>query len=579
VPLDGMGLGFAARELHGLLAGGRIERITQPENDILLLHVHACGKTHKLLISANPNSARLHITTYNYTSPLEAPMFCMLMRKHLSGAHIAGIRQINGDRLVEITLDCADELGEYRKKTLYLEAMGRHSNLTLTVNGKIIDAIRHVTDDMSRVRQALPGLAYTLPPSQDKVSAEDASEETLLPRFLAASGPLSGALQSAISGLSSVTARELAFRLSGSGDTDVGEIDPNRLTAAVCALLKKLPALGPPLLLLDDNGAGRDIIPFPYLTFAHCPHTEMPTVSAAMDALFSQRDKKDRMAQKSQSLVRFVKTGIDRLSKKLAAIEDEQAQSEKSEDLRIMGELLTAQLHLVPRGGSEVILDNYYNGARIAVPLDIRLSPAQNAQRYFKRYQKARAAHKMAAEQKIIAEAEARILEGALCDLGNCETEEDLNDIRSALTQAGLLKKAAGKKPARKPAESLPLHFLSVDGFEMAVGKNSVQNERLTQAAQGSDLWLHAKDMPGSHVIVRAAEKQVPDSTLLQAAQLAAYYSKAHGVNVPVDYTLRKNVKKPGGMPPGFVTYTSQRTLLIQVTEKEIRAMNRIGRG
>jgi predicted ribosome quality control (RQC) complex YloA/Tae2 family protein len=578
LPLDGIMLGFTARELHELLSGGRIERITQPESDLLILNVHSNGKTHKLLISANPNSARMHITGQNYKSPFEAPMFCMLMRKHLTGGHITYIKQINGDRLVEIAVDCTDELGESCRKTLYLEAMGRHSNLTLEAGGKIIDAIRHVTGDMSRVRQALPGLPFIFPPAQDKIPPEDATEEAVLARFSRESGPLGSVLPSIISGLSSITSREFAFRLAGSGNADIKALDLVRLSGMVCALLKKLPELEPPLLLLNDNGAVCDAVPFPYITYTLCPHTEMPSVSAALDALFAERDKKEHMTQRSQSLLRFLKAGIERLGKKLALLEEERAQSEKSEDLRIMGELLTAQLHLVSRGSAEVILDNYYNGGQVTVPLDIRLNPAQNAQRYFKRYQKACAAQKMAAEQKEKALAELRVLEDALCDIGNCETEEDLGDIRNSLIENGLLKKAAVKKTVRKTVESMPLRFVSTDGIEIAVGKNSIQNERLTKAAQGSDLWVHAKDMPGSHVIVRAEDKPVPDSTLIQAAQLAAYYSKAGGNNVPVDYTLRKNVKKPGGTPPGYVTYTGQHTLMIQVTEKEIRALNRIGR-
>ena len=268
------------------------------------------------------------------------------------------------------------------------------------------------------------------------------------------------------------------------------------------------------------------------------------------------------MQQRSASLRRLVKTHLERCEKKLALQEEELLNADKMEDYRVMGELLTAQLHLVPRGAQQVTLPDYYTGGTLDIPLDVRLSPSQNAQRYFKRYQKARAAARLAAEQKEKTLAEIRLLEEALVGLESSENEDDLNDVRRMLPKS--------------QRQSAPMRFNAADGTEIAVGKNALQNERLTLSARGEDIWLHAKDMPGSHVIIHAEGREVSDDTLLTAARLAAFYSKARGVAVPVDYTLRKFVKKPSGAPAGFVNYTRQKTLIITVSEAEIRKINQI---
>lgn len=578
MPMDGLTLGFIAREMQSILAGARVERVTQPEKDMLLLALRNNGQNYKLILSASPSFARAHLTQGQFVNPMDAPMFCMLMRKHLTGGKLLEIRQLNGDRILLLRFEAQDELGVMHPYEMYLEAMGRHSNLTLVRDGRIIDAIRHVTDDMSRVRQALPGLPFTLPPAQDKLAPENADEGALLARLSLCSGRLDKALSACISGLSGIAAKELALRMTGTEQADIAMLNLPDLCRRLAAFLQRLPQMSPPVLLLDESGLPCDVFPYQYVSYSAQRQQPASSLSAALEAFYDGRDRRDRIQQRSASLRKLVKTHMERCEKKLALQEEELLNAEKMEDYRIMGELLTAQLHMVPRGAQSVTLPNYYTGDSLDIPLDVRLSPAQNAQRYFKRYQKARAAARLAVEQKQKTLAEIAMLEDVLCGLESSENEDDLNDLRRILTQAGLLKKTAAerKKQPKNQRQSSPMRFVTDEGMAISVGKNALQNERLTLSARGEDIWLHAKGMPGSHVIIHTEGRAVSDDVLLCAARLAAFYSKAHGVSVPVDYTLRKFVKKPAGTPTGFVNYTHQKNLLITVSEAEIRKINQI---
>ncbi len=577
--MDGLTLGFMARELQEALRDGRIEKVTQPEKDMLVLLIRAQGKNHKLLLSAAPSFARAHLTDASYQNPADAPMFCMLMRKHLQAGHITGLEQVGGDRVLKITIENKDELGDTAPRELYLELMGRHSNLTLVKDGRIIDAIRHVSGDMSRVRQALPGLPFVPPPAQDKVDPAEMTEENLSEKLASLSGPLDKALAASIRGLSPAAAREIAFRATGMHRTDLDSLKRDELCRVVCAFFRRLPEIAQPTAQMGPDGLIADVLPFPYLSLEPSLQKPYSSLSAALDAFYFGRDRRDRMNQKSQSLKRLIKTHLERDEKKLALQEEELTASAKMEEYRIAGELLTAQAYLVPRGAETVELPNFYDpqGGTLEVALDVALNPAQNAQKYFKRYRKARVAQDLAKEQKEKTLKEIELLEQALFDLEESETEQDMADVRKSLEDGGIVKPApAGKGGKKKPKqpESAPLRFEAQDGTEIIVGKNSAQNDRVTGAAHGNDTWLHAKDMPGSHVIVKS-EHPAPD-TLGMALRLAAWYSKGKGAAVPVDYTLRKYVKKPGGSPAGFVIYTNQKTVMVSTTEGEIASMKRL---
>ncbi|MBO4377842.1 MAG: NFACT family protein [Clostridia bacterium] len=577
MPLDGLTLGFVARELNAMLAGARIERVSQPEKDMLLLSLRSNGKGCRLLLSAAPGMARAHLTEAQFVNPAEPPVFCMLLRKHLTGGRILSIDQLGGDRVLLFSLEAQDELGILHPYELYLEAMGRYSNLTLVRDGRIVDAIRHVTDSMSRVRQALPGLPFIPPPMQDKLSPSEADAGSLYERLSSCSGRLDKALAQHIAGLSNVSARELTLRLCAYEESELEHSSLHALCEQLDALLHRLPSMAAPTILTDKDGLPLEALPFRFLSFPSELQFPASSLSLAMEQCFDSRDRRERIQQRTAGLRRTIRNYLERSEKKLALQEEELQNASHSEEYRVMGELLTAQLHLVPRGAEKVTLDNYYDGKQLDIPLDVRLSPSQNAQRYFKRYQKARAAARLAGEQKERSLREITLLEEALCDLDSCETEADLSDVRAALTSAGLLKPAPSKKKGnadRRPSQ--PMRFEAGDGTQLSVGKNALQNERLTQAAKGDDLWLHAKDMPGSHVIIHAEGKPVSEEALRCALQLASWYSSAHGVSVPVDAVERRYVKKPSGTPAGFVTFTHQATYLISVTEAEIRKINRI---
>ena len=578
MPMDGLTLGFMARELREALQDGRVEKVSQPEKDMLVLVIRTQGKNHKLLLSAAPSFARAHLTGANYQNPADAPMFCMLMRKHLQGGRLTGLEQLGGDRVLKLTIENKDELGDSAPRELYLELMGRHSNLTLVKDRRIVDAIRHVSGDMSRVRQALPGLPFVPPPAQDKLDPAVLTEEALAARLAAFSGPLDKALAATIRGLSPTAAREIAFRATGLHRTELADLNTGELSGVICSLFQRLPDMARPTAQMGPDGLMADVLPFPYLSLETSLQKPYPSLSAALDAFYFGRDRRDRMNQKSQALKRLIKTHLERDEKKLALQEEELTDSARMEEYRIAGELLTAQAYLVPRGAETVALPNFYDpqGGTVEISLDVALTPAQNAQKYFKRYRKARVAQELAKEQKEKTLKEIELLEQALFDLEESETEQDMADVRKALEETGVVKPAGsrgGKKEPKQP-KSEPMRFEAPDGTEIIVGKNSAQNDRVTGAAKGADTWLHAKDMPGSHVIVKA-ERPSPD-TLAMALRLAAWYSKGKGVSVPVDYTQRKYVKKPGGSPAGFVIYTNQKTVVVNAAEGEIAAMKRL---
>ena len=575
MPMDGLTLGFAARELNDLLAGGRVDRVTQPEKDTVILLCRVGGVNRRLLLCASAQNARCHLTQRTYPNPLEPPMFCMLLRKQLLGGRVLAVRQLLGDRVIHVDIEAVDELGDRVLRRLVLEVMGRHSNLILVDhNGRILDSAHHVSEDMSRVRQLMPGIPYEDPPAQDKLAPEACTAQALLARLTAQGDvPLAKALGACVTGLSAVSAQELAYRVLSPGADRPGPEHLPETAERLSAFLAKLPSLAAPCVELDADGDPAEVFAFPYLSRGVDRQKSCPTLSDAIEACFGSRDAKDRIRQKSASMVRLLKGQIERCEKKLALQEEELAGAEHMEDYRIMGELIHANLYQLHKGQESCTLPNYYdeNGGELTIPLDVTLSPAQNASRYFKRYQKARSARQTAAEQREKTLKELDYLEGMLLDVGKCVGESELEEIREELARTGYMKRVTSRKEKRTLPPSKPYRYLSSDGIEIHVGKNAAQNERLTGSAPGDQLWLHAKDMPGSHVLVRT-EGEVPEQTLKEAAQLAAWYSKGQrSSNVPVDYTLRRYVKKPGGTAPGYVTYTHQKTVFMTVEEADVK--------
>ena len=572
MPMDGFTLSFMQRELRDTLLGGRVDKVNQPERDALVLIIRA-GGNHKLLLSANANQARAQITSQSYENPAEPPMFCMLMRKHLMGSRIVEIEQIAGDRILAITFDCLDEMGYHVRRTLYLEIMGRHSNLTLVdENGTIIDSIRHVNAEMSRVRTVLPGGTYQLPPQPDKLTPETLNAETLKERLSALSCALNKGLMECVAGMASVCSKEVCAQVGIAASTPIGELDLNVVTPLLSDFFQS--ASLAPVTLYDDAGLALDFFAFPYRTFTPDNQKSMPTLSAAMDAFYLGRDLRMRMQQKSAGLQKHVKSALERTEKKKAIMLDTLRNSDKTEQNRIWGDLLTANLHLIEKGADKVTVMNYYDPecANVTIAISERLSPAQNAQQYYKKYRKAKVAEQYATEQLVTIERDLLILENALEDLEKCENSTDLAEIRFVLTEGGFVRPDANqrKQKGKKLQEGKPYRFTAPDGTVIEVGKNSLQNDRLTLHARGNETWLHAQNIPGSHVVIRS-EEDPTDETLLYACKLATYYSK--GRNHPqqaIDYTKRKYVKKAAGSPAGLVTYTNFKTAIIGLTPEDV---------
>ena len=571
MPMDGLTLGLIADELNGILAGGRIAKIIQPERDEIILTIRNNGENHQLLMSATANCARAHLTRVRKNNPLEPPALCMLMRKHITGGRVCAVRQIESDRILEIEIEHYDELGDKARKRIICEFMGKHSNLIFVGgDGRIIDSARRVTEQISSVREVLPGLRYELPPAHGKLPFDHVEADALYAAMAGMNGRLHKLIAQCVSGMSTQTARELAFRATGSEDAHSDEIDLRAACASIAENLRRIPEALAPAVLYGEDAAPVDVVAFPYASRAHLRAEPYPTISEAMDEFYRSRDMTERLQQKSAALHRTLKKNIERCERKLALQQEALLGSQRMEEYRVKGELLTANLHLAQKGQTQVEVPNYYEEGMpmLTVELDEKLSPGQNAQRYFKLYQKARNAQTLAAEQIEKTGAELSYLEGQLDNLSKCQEEAELFELRAELEKFGYVKPNRSRRQMKQLPPSKPMRFTAPSGRAILVGKNNLQNDKLTGTAQPNEVWLHAKDMPGSHVIIVGEDPD--EATILYAARLAAAYSKGKtGSRVPVDYTLRRYVKKPGGAKPGFVIYTNQRTLYVEPLRTE----------
>lgn len=573
--MDGLFLGFVTRELQDILVGARVDRVLQPEKDELHLLLRNQGTTHRLLICASVHNQRVHLTQRAKPNPVEPPVFCMLLRKQLGTGYVSSIEQIDGDRVLEITFACRDDMGDRTCRILSCELMGRNSNIILRDDsGRILDAIRHVGADINHVREIKPGVAFVPPPSQQKLNPALVDIAPLRDALLSAGPRLDKAIADTLTGISLASAKEIAYRLTAQESPYLEPEARAKIAAPLHALLQAMPGFGPPVILRNEHGEAIDLLPFAQRRFDAALQQEMPQgPSAALDSYYMWRDQRDRMAQKSSALARTLRTRMERCENKLALHEDILASEARAEEARIRGELLTANLHLIQKGQTSVEVPDYYTGGIQKIALDERLSPALNAQKYYKQYQKMRAAQKHAKEQIEQIRQELTILEAQLDDLRKCQAATEIDEIREELVRMGFLRTSHSRKKQMKQAPSKPMQCVSSDGISIRIGKNSAQNDRLTASAPPEATWLHAKNMAGSHVVVDC-EGDPPTGTLREAAQLAAWFSRGYrSAQVPVDYTLRKYVKKPSGAALGFVVYTHQRTLYVTPDEATVKRL------
>lgn len=574
MPLDAVCLQAVVEELAPQITGSRIEKIQQPARDQVVLLLRG---NRRLLLSAGGGQPRLHLTELLRDNPAQPPMFCMLLRKYLSGGIIESIQQAPLERVVTLTVSAADELGERSQFSLILEAVARRANLILAdKDGHIIDCLRRIDFEMNPDRQVLPGLFYHLPTPTDKVSPFTVTEEEFAALAAAAGegAPADQWLVRTVNGLSPLVARELTFRACGSTDAPV--------TGHTAALWSAFAAWRDTVnekhftpAMLKRSGVPMD---FTYLhvgQYGGAAEEETYTsFSRLLDDFYEKREQAERVKQKGQDLVKTASNGAARLRRKIAAQEQELAESKNRDKWRVYGELITANLYRMERGMSRLTAQNYYDPdcADVDIPLDVRLSPQENAAKYFKKYTKAKTAEKYITAQLEKARVELTYLESVLQELTLAESEQDFNDIRAELTDGGYLR-AKGRKQPQRPSK--PREFRSTAGLRILVGRNNRQNDRLTaKDAEKWDIWLHTQRIHGSHVILCTGGAQPDEQSLLEAASLAAYFSQAQdSAKVPVDFTQVKYVKKPAGSPPGFVNYTNYKTILADPSEELVKRL------
>ena len=574
MPLDAVCLQAVVAELAPQITGSRIEKIQQPARDQVVLLLRG---NRRLLLSAGGGQPRLHLTELLRDNPAQPPMFCMLLRKYLSGGIIESIQQAPLERVVTLTVSAADELGERSQFSLILEAVARRANLILAdKDGHIIDCLRRIDFEMNPDRQVLPGLFYHLPTPPDKVSPFTVTEEEFAALAAAAGegAPADQWLVRTVNGLSPLVARELTFRACGSTDAPVTG-HTAVLWSAFAAWRDTVNEKCFTPAMLKRSGVPMD---FTYLhvgQYGGAAEEETYTsFSRLLDDFYEKREQAERVKQKGQDLVKTASNGAARLRRKIAAQEQELAESKNRDKWRVYGELITANLYRMERGMSRLTAQNYYDPdcADVDIPLDVRLSPQENAAKYFKKYTKAKTAEKYITVQLEKAQVELTYLESVLQELTLAESEQDFNDIRAELTDGGYLR-AKGRKQPQRPSK--PREFRSTAGLRILVGRNNRQNDRLTaKDAEKWDIWFHTQRIHGSHVILCTGGAQPDEQSIAEAASLAAYFSQAqNSTKVPVDFTQVKYVKKPAGSPPGFVNYTNYKTILADPSEELVKRL------
>ena len=589
--LDGIVVKSIADELQSLIIDGKIDKIYQPEKDEIVLSIRNKGENFRLLMSASSNNPRVYIAQSTKINPASPPMFCMLLRKHLQGGKIISIQQPSLERILVIGIQNLDELGVMTTKELVIEMMGKHSNIILIEeeSKKIIDSIKRIPASVSSVRQVLPGLKYKFPPSQNKVNPLEINKANFIDTLSNANKSIQvyKYLYSTFTGLSPLIAREICFRANVEDTKAINLLTNKEINNLYDSFEKIYDNVKnnkfTPIMIKSKNE--REAVAFSSISleqYGDLPIIKYDLSSQLLEDFYRIRDKMDRIKQKSTDLRKLVSNKLERTLNKLVKQKDELIEANKREKYKIYGDLITANMYRIEKKQREIELENYYskNLEKIKIKLNPSLSPSQNAQRYFKKYNKLKNAHEIVSKQLLKTEEEVQYLENIMLSLDNCTELSELDEIREELQSEGYIKRniSKNKKKNNKSNVSKPHHFISTDGYEIFVGKNNKQNDHLTlKIASKEDLWMHTKNIPGSHVIIKNKGTIIPENTIIEGALLAAYYSKAKmSSNVPVDYTEKKNVKKPNGAKPGMVIYDYYNTIYVTPDYEVISKIKRI---
>ena len=579
---DGISAAALVKELNDKLKDGRVSKIAQPEADAVLLTVKNGRNQYRLLLSANPSLPLAYLTETNLPSPAQAPGFLMLLRKHLSGGRILSVTQPGLERVILLTVEHLNELGDPEQRRLILELMGKHSNLILVDRDDIItDAIRRIGSATSSVREVLPGRPYFIPNTRDKLSPFEPDEALLAARLREQNGPVEKALNAVLTGISPVMARELVLRAGLSGDEAAAELSEAafaRLLGTIREMMEAVRAGAFSPCLYYHKGRLLEYSAFPLMLYAAEEAVPYESMSALLADYYTEKNAASRIRQKSAELRHFLHQTMERDSRKRDLLEKQLKDAEKREKYRLWGELIQAYGYGLEPGARELKAQNYYDGDReVIIPLDETLTPQENAKHYFERFQKLKRTYEATIKLLEETDAELAYLRSVETSLNLAENEEDLNAVRAELTEGGYLraKKAPGRKAPKAPKTAAPLHFVCEEGFDYYVGKNNLQNEAVTfELASGSDWWFHVKGIAGSHVIVKTGGRELSDAGFERAAALAAWFSSApRGAKTEVDYTRRKELKKPGSYKPGMVIYDHQQTLYVTPDETLVKRL------
>lgn len=576
---DGITIANIIYELNSCLIGGRLSKIAQPEQDELLLTIKSNSGQYRLLLSANASLPLIYITENNKPSPMTAPNFCMLLRKHIQNGRILSITQPGLERIIRFEIEHLDEMGDLCRKTLVLELMGKHSNLIfVNEDGIIIDSIKHISGMISSIREVLPGKEYFIPKTQDKEDPLTQNQETFTALLLSKPVPLYKAIYTSFTGLSPIIARQLCYQANLDSDLPPSAFSSDELTALwkiFSEMITKIKdgCFSPSIIY--EGVVPTEYSALPLTLYQDQAHTITPfsSMSSLLETYYAKKNALTRIRQKSTDLRKIVQTALERNVKKYDLQLQQIKDTEKKDKFRIYGELINAYGYNIPEGSKSFEALNYYTNEMITVPLDPLLTPAQNSKKYFDRYQKMKRTFEALSQLTLEVKEEIEHLQTILNSLDIALYEEDLVQIKEELISCGYIRRKGGVKP--KKITSKPFHYVNQDGFHFYVGKNNFQNDELTfKFATGNDWWFHAKGMPGSHVILKNTGEEIPDSTYEDAARLAAYYSQGRGQEkIEIDYVQKKQVKKPAGAKPGFVVYYTNYSMMI---DSDISKLNLI---
>ena len=587
MPLDGIVLSNIAYEVETFVLNSRIDKIHQPEPDEIILAARGFGENRKLLFSANPSSPKVCFTDISKENPQTAPLFCMVLRKYLSGGKIIAVTQPGFERILELHVESANEMGDMSVKRLIIEIMGKHSNIILVnESGIIIDSIKRVSLDKSSVRQVLPGREYVYPPSQDKLDPMKLSKDSFLASMAEKNSmKTQEAIYKTYIGISPLAASEICVQANINPSDFLEAIDQagiEKLYDSFSHTFGKIAAKTfSPYLYFEDGGKLKDFSSIELTMFESLGKKPYESISELICDFYKQKDAYYSTNQKSSDLKKIVVNHIERTARKKEILAAALEEAATRDELRHKGELITANIYSIKQGQTTAKLIDFYdeNAAEIEIALDSTLTPAENAQSYFKKYNKQKRTHEAALIQIKSADEDLYYLESILNSLEMNLSADDIEEIRQELKDQGYIKKTTSATKKKLPKNSKPMRFKSSDGFDIFVGKNNKQNDELTmEMAEPLDMWLHTKNIPGSHVIIKT-EGQTPHAkTIDEAAQLAVYFSKGRNSGmVNVDYTLRKNIKKPNGSKLGMVVYTTYNTAYITPVQAVLDQLNQYG--